>query len=257
MTVDAGNPRDHEAAARQCFAETRAAVGVQSHAGPDRRERVLNHLVESSLHAYEEFRRAEQEWRLRCATGAVAYQRAAHTRWQATGQLHLGLGHALVAQLDQAAVEGLTVRNTLPFRLAYAELLAMEMRDHGVLDPALLELASEAVAAHRAGETQPIDSNDTRNGVLSFRTWDFIKRTAALDPELQHLAERRYRTFFAVDDRHPALTGRPVLVGRSGTREAVPAVWAVEIRLDCRALAVLPTGADERVRTYVWFWIGR
>ena len=250
------DPRQHEAAARQCLADMLASDGLHDHAGPDRRELVLNDLVERALLAYEGFRRCEDETRRAWAGGTDPYDPAVHAGLGRTARLHLEIGRSLVSQLDGAARDRLTVRNALPFRQAYASLVALEVLDHGLLPPALLSLAGAALAEFDAGDAQPIDPEDERNRVDSFRTWDFMKRTAALDNAIQDLAAKRYRNFFAVDDRHPALGGRPVLGGRRLELAGPAHLWSVEISFDHRAFAVLPE-RDEKARTcYVWFWIG-
>jgi hypothetical protein len=245
--------RQHEATARQCLADTLAATGLHAHAGPDRRELVLNELVERALHAYEDFRRLEERTRHGWAEGTSPHDPALHAGLGRAAQLHLEIGRGLVSQLDTAAVDRLTVRNALAFRQSYAALVALEALDHGLLPGAIHDLATAAHSEFTAGKTQEIDADDDRNGVASLRTWDFVKRTAALPNAVQLLAEKRYRTFFALDDRHPALGGRPLFGGRRN--DALWKLWSVEISFDHRAFAVLPD-APAGPRCYVWFWIG-
>lgn len=245
--------RQHEATARQCLADTLSATALHTHAAPDRRELVLNELVERALHAYEDFRRLEERTRRDGAENAAAYDPGLHAGFARTAQLHLEIGRGLVDQLDAAAVDRLTVRNALPFRQAYAALVALEALDHGLLPPAVHDLATLATEEFEASKTQEIDPDDDRNGVRSLRTWDFVKRTAVLPNSVQLLAEKRYRTFFAVNDRHPALGGKPRLGGRR--IDAHLQLWSVEITFDHRAFAVLPDVSDGP-RCYVWFWIG-
>lgn len=245
--------RQHEATARQCLADTLAAAGLHSHAAPDRRELVLNELVERALHAHEGFRRLEERLRLAWAESADSFEPGLSEGLSRTARLHLQIGRGLVSQLDGAALDRLTVRNALAFRQAYAGLVSLEALDHGLLPHAIQTLAGSAQQDFLAGKTQVIDPEDDRNGVQSLRTWDFVKRTAALDSAVQVLAEKRYRTFFAVDDRHAALGGRP-LTG-AGRRDTPHSLWSVEISFDHRAFAVF-SEAPERPRTYVWFWIG-
>ena len=245
--------RQHEATARQCLADTLAATGLHAHAGPDRRELVLNELVERALHTYEDFRRLEDRTRSEWAEAAATYDPSLHARLAHTAQLHLEIGRGLVSQLDTAVVDRLTVRNALAFRQTYAALVALEALDHGLLPPAVHDLGTTANSEFAEGKTQEIDPDDSRNGVRSLRTWDFVKRTASLPNRVQVLAEKRYRTFFALDDRHPALGGRPLFGGRRV--DAQLQLWSVEISFDHRAFAVLPDVSDGP-RCYVWFWIG-
>jgi hypothetical protein len=244
-------PRQHEATARQCLADTLAAAGLHSLAAPDRRELVLNELVERALHTYEGFRRLEERLRLSFAESADGFDPGLHDGLSRTAQLHLQIGRGLVSQLDAATLDRLTVRNAMAFRQAYAALVSLEALDHGLLPDAIQELAHAAHADFLVGKAQVIDPEDDRNGVQSLRTWDFVKQTAALDNAVQVLAEKRYRTFFAVDDRHAALGGRPL----TGAGRRDHSLWSVEISFDHRAFAVC-SGAPEQPRTYVWFWIG-
>ena len=242
-----------EATARQCRADALAAEAVHSLAAPDRRELLLNELVERSLETLEGFKRIEDDRRRAWAEGAEEYKGVAHARLRRTGRIHLELGRSLISQLDQAATDRLTVRNAISLRRAYAELVDLEALDHGAPSPLIVALAHQAEGDFSANRTQEIDPDDRRNGVDSHRTWDFIKRTTSLPEPVQRLAEKRYRSFFAIDDRHPALGGHPLMPPRHG--EGAVQLWSVEISFAYRALAVL-TESTGQPRRYVWFWIG-
>ena len=92
MSTTEDHPRQHEANARQCLADTLAAAGLHAHAGPDRRELVLNDLVERALHAYEGFRRLEAATRRGWAEGLAAYEPSLHAGFERCAQLHLETG---------------------------------------------------------------------------------------------------------------------------------------------------------------------
>jgi hypothetical protein len=256
MDIPAALPRQHEAMARQCLAETESTAGLHACAGPEHREVALNDLVERALDAYEGFRRLERATRLAWADGDHSYDAAVHETLARTARLHFRVGHVLVAQLDAAARARLTVRNVLPLRQAYAGMVALEDLDHGILAPPLQQLALVAQGQFDHGDAQQIDAEEQLNGVHSFRTWDFVKRTTGLPQDVQQLAERSYRRFFALDDRHPALAGRPVFGGRRPDGAPPMHFWSVEIGFTHRALAILFDETEARPRTYVWFWFG-
>lgn len=244
--------RVQEALARQCLAETLGATGLHAHSGSDRRELVLNELVQRALRSYEQFRKLEAGVRGRFAESAVAFDPIAHASLQRTARLHLEIGRSLVDQLDEAVRDHLTVRNAVAFRQEHAALVAREALDHGFLPPGLFDLATRAQSQFEAGKTQEIDADLEARGARSMRTWDLLKRTTALDAEVQALAGQLYRTYFALDDQHPALAGRP-LVGARRT-DVAQGLWSVEITFEHRAFAVLPPSTNEPL--YVWFWIG-
>ena len=77
--------RNLEAAARQCRADALAAEAVHSLAAPDRRELLLNELVERSLETLEGFKRIEDDRRRAWAEGAEEYEGVAHARLRRTG----------------------------------------------------------------------------------------------------------------------------------------------------------------------------
>lgn len=242
-----------EATARQCRADAIAVESIHPLAAPDRRELLLSELVERALETLEDFKRVEDQRRSTWAEGAEEYRRELHDRLCRTARIHLELGRILLGQLDLAATDRLMVRNAISLRRAYAELVDLEALDHGAPTPLIVGLADQAELEFNENRTQEIDPDDRRNGIVSHRTWDFIKRTASLPESVQHLAQQRYRRFFAVDDRHPALRGHPLLPPRHGS--GAEQLWSVEISFAHRAFAVLTELAGQP-RRYVWFWIG-
>ena len=245
--------RQLEATALQCLADTRAAETLRFHAGPDHRELVLSDLVERELQGYASFRRFEHECRAGWADAPTTYDVETHAALDRIRGLHMEVGRGVVRQLDASVASRLRIRNALAFRRDYALLASLEALDHGMPHAGLGELAEAAIRERDAGNAPEIDPDDRRNGVTSLRTWDFVKATAALPEDVQTLAELRYRAFFGLDDRHEALSGRPLVGDRPGEGRDL---WSVEITFDHRAVAVVDVHpADER-RRYLWFFIG-
>ena len=228
--------RFHLGIARQCLAESVETACIHDHAGVDERELALNGLVERALHAYEAFRRHDVQSRGRWADATESFDPQDDADLRTTGDVYLGVVRALVRQLDRAALDGLAVRNALALRNAFSTMVSLEAFDHGPPNPAIGTLAQAAQDAYRRGDAQPIDGDPS-----SFRTWEFVKQTAALPAGVHELAQRSHRTFFAVDPRHPAVRGRRLYHSD---------YWCVDIGFEHRALAVLQGSI------HIWFFIG-
>ena len=113
--------------------------------------------------------------------------------------------------------------------------------DNVFVDIGRIVVREQSQLTVRAPDGTPLTKGDEHLLRLGFRTWEFVKQTAALPAGVHELAQRSHRTFFAVDPRHPAVRGRRLYHSD---------YWCVDIGFEHRALAVLQGSI------HIWFFIG-